>query len=254
MRLGIIGCGSIGNFVAEEVVRGGFAELVAVYDIEFKRAKEVAEKCNTKPCKTFDDFISNEFDIVLESASQQAVKEYAVRILERTNLIVMSAGALVDTNLLLDIIEVAKKNSRKVWIPSGAVAGIDAIKAVSWCAEEVRLVTRKNPSNLGLKCEDERIVFEGDVREAVKKFPKNINVAAVVSLAGAGFDKTKVRIIADPSVNENIHEIELIGPFGKIYVKVINKPFPNNPKTSYLAALSAIKILKNLSENMVVGT
>lgn len=216
MRLGIIGCGSIGNFVAEEVVRSGFAELVAVYDIEFKRAKEVAEKCNTKPCNTFDDFISNEFDVVLESASQQAVKEYAVRILEKTNLIVMSAGALVDTNLLLDIIEVAKKNSRKVWIPSGAVAGIDAIKAVSWCAKEVRLVTRKNPSNLGLKCEDERIVFEGDVREAVKKFPKNINVAAVVSLAGAGFDKTRVRIIADPSVNENIHEIELIGPFGKI--------------------------------------
>jgi len=131
---------------------------------------------------------------------------------------------------------------------------------------EVTLTTRKPPSslegnplvkerNIDLKAVREPLLlYEGSAREAVKLFPRNVNVAGSLSLAGVGPDKTKVRIIADPGVENIIHEIRVRGEFGELETRTINKPFPNNPKTSYIAALSAVATLKKIAGNIVVGT
>ena len=97
-------------------------------------------------------------------------------------------------------------------------------------------------------------LYEGPAREAVKLFPNNVNVAASLSLAGVGADKTKVRIITDPGVKEIMHEIHVRGEFGELETRTLNKPFPNNPKTSFIAALSAIATLKKIAGNIVIGT
>jgi aspartate dehydrogenase len=97
------------------------------------------------------------------------------------------------------------------------------------------------------------VLFEGFAREAVKKFPKNINVAATLSLAGMGFDKTRVRIIVDPQISTNIHHIFVKGDFGEMVLETRNKPFPHNPKTSYLAALSAISAVKKIIDTVWIG-
>jgi len=98
------------------------------------------------------------------------------------------------------------------------------------------------------------VLFEGTAQEAVKAFPANINVAASLSLAGIGPQRTQVRIIADPELSANVHQIEVIGKFGKLTTRTENLPSPSNPKTSYLAALSAVATLKSITEAAKIGT
>ncbi|MEM3464355.1 MAG: aspartate dehydrogenase, partial [Candidatus Bathyarchaeia archaeon] len=177
---------------------------------------------------------------------------------------IMSVGALVDSGLLSEISRTAKENGRKVYIPSGAVAGLDGLKASAiGKIESVTLTTRKpveglmdNPyfmEKTGGKVEKPTLVYEGPAREACRLFPANVNVAATLSLAGIGAEKTVVRVVADPTISRNIHEIEVKGDFGELRVHVENVPSAENPKTSFLAALSAIATLKRLTEPIVVG-
>jgi aspartate dehydrogenase len=180
---------------------------------------------------------------------------------------VMSTGALIDEELFKEITRIAKEKGRKVYVPSGAIVGLDNIKAAAvGPVEEVTLITRKPPKSfegapfLSMKridlseIDEPLVLFEGSAREAVRLFPRNVNVSASLSLAGIGPDRTKVKIIADPKAKSIIHEIHVKGEFGEIMTRTINKPFPENPKTSYIAALSAIATLRKISGSIVVGT
>jgi len=264
VKVGIIGCGAIGSVIVRATREEGFAEVVALFDKNIEKARKLAEDAFV--AESFEEFIGIEMDVVVEAASQQAVKLYAERVLEKADLMIMSVGALSDDELLKRVEMTAEKYGKKVYLPSGAVAGLDAIKSVSELAEDVVLTTRKNPISLkGApffeikrinpdEISKETILFEGSARQAVKLFPQNVNVAAAVSLAGIGFDRTKVRIIADPKLKTNIHEIWARGAFGEIVATTNNVPSPQNPKTSYLAALSAVRTLKNIRQRIVVGT
>jgi aspartate dehydrogenase len=268
MKVGLIGCGAIGNVIAKAIDEGE-EELVAVYDLIESKSFELVSKLREKPeiTRSFDEFVSKDMDVVIEAASQQAVREYAERVLESgKDFMVMSVGAFVDEDLLTKLRKIAKEKKRRIYIPSGAVVGIDAMKAVSARIEEVILITRKHPNSLrGApffeknqmdidEIESPTLLFEGSAREAVKLFPQNVNIAAVISIAGIGFSKTKVRIIADPAIDKNIHEIRIRGEFGEIVTIAKNVKCPENPKTSYLAALSAVRTLRNASESIIIGT
>ncbi|NIM46447.1 MAG: DUF108 domain-containing protein [Nitrososphaeria archaeon] len=98
------------------------------------------------------------------------------------------------------------------------------------------------------------MLYEGPARDAVKLFPQNVNVSASLSLAGIGADRTKIRIITDPEAEEISHEIHVKGRFGELKTQTTNKHFPTNPKTSYIAALSAIATLKKMTESIIIGT
>jgi aspartate dehydrogenase len=216
-----------------------------------------------------DDILNkSDVQIVIEAASQEAVKQYAIKtLMKNKDLMVMSAGALIDEILLSNILEAARKNGRRVYVPSGAIVGLDNIKSAAvGRIEEITLTTRKPPisfegapyvekSKINLSSiKEPLILYEGTAGEAVKLFPQNVNVAASLSLAGVGPDKTKVRIIVDPSIKHIVHEIHVRGDFGEIYTKTINRPFPSNPRTSYIAALSAIATLRKISGSIIVGT
>jgi aspartate dehydrogenase len=212
--------------------------------------------------------ILHSVDIIIESASQNAVRFIVPRALEAgCDVMILSVGALADEELRNKLFRLAKQNNCKLYFPSGAVVGIDGINSAS-AAEisSVTLTTRKPPSGLagapyiackGIeldKIEKETLLFEGSASEAVKAFPANVNVAATISLAGVGFEQTKVRVIADPALSKNVHEITVEGKFGKFFTRVENLPSPENPKTSYLAALSAISTLKKILNPVKVGT
>lgn len=207
-------------------------------------------------------------DLVIESASQNAVRLIVPQALEAgRDVMVLSVGALADEELRERIFRLAKQNNSKLYFPSGAVVGIDGINSAS-AAEisSVTLTTRKPPSGLagapyvvckGIELEKivkETVLFEGPASEAVKAFPANVNVAATISLAGIGFKRTKVIIIADPALSINVHEITVEGKFGNFFTRVENLPSPENPKTSYLAALSAISTLKKILNQVKIGT
>jgi aspartate dehydrogenase len=206
--------------------------------------------------------------LVVEAASQQAVKDVALSVLQnKKDLMLMSVGALLD-NAILDVLyDASKEFTKKIYLPSGAIAGLDALKSVKDELESVSLTTTKHPSSLkGAKffetsqIDPEKIekittIFEGTAEEAVKLFPANINVAALLSLVGVGSKNTKVKIIADPITTKNTHQIDAQGKFGKMSFIIQNEPDQNNPKTSRLAILSAIQTLRNYcSDDISIGT
>ena len=195
----------------------------------------------------------NNVDLVLECASPSSVKQLAPTVLKHgKDMIVMSIGAFMDKEFYTDVLKIAKENNAKIHLPSGAVVGLDGIKAVAkFGLEEVNLVTRKSPKSLGKDIDKEEILFEGKASDAVKEFPLNINVAATISMAcNRDID---VKIIVDPKVDRNVHEITARGDFGEFKTTTMNYPCSANPKTSMLAALSAIRLLKSFNETISVG-
>jgi len=242
---GLIGCGSIGTVIAEAVVdgRAGDIELVAVYDLIRERAEKLVKSLAKKPAttKNADELLENKnIQIVVEAASQEAVRQYAAKaLIEGKDIMVMSAGALLDDNLFKRISDLAQEKGRKVYVPSGAIVGLDSVKSAAVArVEEVTLTTRKPPLSFeGAPFVERRkidlssikkpmVLYEGPAKEAVKLFPQNVNVSAALSLAGIGADRTKVRIITDPRVKEITHEIHVKGDFGQLRTKTFNRPFP----------------------------
>jgi len=247
MKLGIIGCGAIGTDVAEAADMMKEIEKIYLYDINNSAAQTLQKHLKKAVVQPVEEFLKN-VDLVFEAASQEAVNQYAVPILEaKKDIVLMSIGSLFDDTFRKKLETVARKNHKKIYLPSGAVCGIDGVLAASVKKlDSVTLVTTKSPLSLGVKVEERTVIFQGTAREAVKKFPRNINVAACLSLAGVGFDETKVEIVADPVETRISHKILAHGHFGRLRAEVENMPNPHNPKSSYMASLSAIAVLRKI--------
>jgi len=254
MNLGIIGCGAIGTDVAKAADKMDEIKKIYLFDKNPVATEKLFRKIKKSKKSDLDDLIKNA-DIVFEGASQKAVKDYAERILKAgKDLILMSVGSLFDDIFRNKLEKTARAKNCKIYIPSGAIFGIDGLLSASIGGlDEVTLVTTKPPSSLDKKINKRKVLFEGNAREAVKKYPKNINVAASVSLAGIGFDDTTVEIVADPVATRIHHKILAHGRFGRLRAEVENMPNPNNPKSSYMASLSAISTLKKIISPIQVG-
>ncbi len=254
MKLGIIGCGAIGTDVAIAADTMDDIEKIFLFDSNPAAAEKLCPLLKKASVKTVNEFLK-EVDVVFEAASQQAVSQYAAGILEaEKDLIIMSIGSLFDDAFRKKLENIARKHHRKIYLPSGAVCGIDGVLAASVeKLDSVTLVTTKPPASLGTSVEDRTIVFEGTAREAVRQFPRNINVAACLSLAGVGFDETKVEIVADPVETRINHKILAHGRFGRLRAEVENMPNPNNPQSSYMASLSAIATLRRVLDPLQIA-
>ena len=265
--IGILGCGAIGRGLAKAVDDGkvGGAALVALFDESPGAAQDLAQQLKSSPIVSFsfEEFMDTEgMALVVEAASQEAARQRAEAIVSRgKHLLMMSTGALLDAALFSRLGALARQTGRRVLAPSGAIGGIDAIRASRDGLEEVVLTTRKPPETLvdtGIATQDapgaltsSQVVFDGNAVEAVRRFPFNVNVAATLSLAGIGPERTRVRIIADPEAKGNIHEIYARGSSGVMRFTMENVPHPDNPRTSYLALLSAIETLRTACEGGV---
>ena len=252
MKVGIIGCGAIANIITTSIVsEESNIDIAYFFDKDIERAENIASLAGGVAVLDFEDMLKD-VDLVLECASPDSVKHFAPIVLERgIDMIVMSIGAFMDTDFYTDVLKIAKDNNAKIHLPSGAVVGLDGIKAVAkFGLKEVSLVTRKSPKSLGKDIDTEEVLFEGKASDAVKEFPLNINVAATISMAcNRDID---VKIIVDPKVDRNVHEITARGDFGEFKTITMNYPCAANPKTSMLAALSAIRLLKSFNETISV--
>ena len=270
-QIGLLGCGAIGTQIALAIDTGKIpAILTHIYDDSKEKSFSLVEKLQNKPeiVENAHLLSSNSVDIVVEAASQDAVKDSALSILQnKKDLMIMSVGALLDESIY-DILSDACKDFKKtIYLPSGAIAGLDGLKSIKDELESVSITTTKHPRSLkGAKFFETSeinldsinspiVIFDGTARDAVSLFPANINVAALVSLSGIGSDKTSVKIIADPNTDKNTHHIEATGKSGKMIFTIENIPDPQNPKTSRLAILSAIETLrKYCSDDIQIGT
>ncbi len=254
MRLGIIGCGAIGTDVAKAADTMKDIEKIYLHDSNPAAAMKLCSMMKKATIQPVEDFLKD-VDVVFEAASQQAVSQYAAMVLAAgKDIIIMSIGSLFNDTLRKKLEDTARKNHRKIYLPSGAVCGIDGVLAASIeKLDSVTLVTTKPPASLGKSVEERTVIFKGNARDAVKQFPKNINVAACLSLAGVGFDETKVEIVADPVETRISHKILAHGRFGRLRAEVENMPNPKNPQSSYMASLSAIATLRRVLDPLQIA-
>lgn len=251
-----MGCGAIASTLVDFIEQGTLnANINCFYDLNYENAVKLASRINVSSAKSLDDLIENS-DLILESASQQAVINNIPYILEKgKDVVIMSVGALLDKEFHDKILQLAIKNDCKIHLPTGAITGIDTVNAANMGEiTKVSLVTRKPPISLGVELDgvDEKIIFDGKASEAVKRFPKNINVSSTLSLA-SGID-VDVKIIADSKIKNNTHEIHLEGSFGSLTTITSNVSSKNNPKTSALAAYSAASLLNKLNKTIQIGS
>lgn len=253
MIIGIIGCGSIASIISHYFKKNDEIEIKYLYDKNFDNAKCLAEDTGCVPVRDIAEMFSD-VDLVVEAAAPVAVKEYMPSILSKgIDVIIMSVGALMDVEFRDELEDLARSNNCKIHLPSGAIAGVDAVNAaLVGDITSLNIVTRKPPESLGLDVDEETIVFDGKSSQAVKEFPANINVSATLSI-GSKRD-VDVKIIADPKVKRNIHTVTLEGTLGNVTTISENLSCEDNPKTSRLAAFSAIKLLEKLCDTIIVGT
>ena len=244
-RIGLIGFGAIGKEVYKKISK----KIIKGYDIVGIFSKDIESGNISKKikCKSLEDLLKKKPSIIIEAASVEACKNYAEKILrKKIDFICLSVCSFADKNFFKKIFSLTKKVNNKLYIPTGAISGLDAISSASLSKElkYVKLIQRKPPKALLKalelkKIKKERILLRATARKVCNQFPKNSNIAATLAICGIGFDKTKVIVIADPKVKKNIAEIEATGKFGKLRVILENNP-SNNPKTSRLTAMSVI--------------
>ncbi|MFW5932646.1 MAG: aspartate dehydrogenase [Candidatus Hadarchaeota archaeon] len=271
-RVGIIGCGSIGDILSRYIEKGraGDTELSALLDSDTESAFDLASDLDSNPdvYSNFPDMLDDEsIDILIEAASQKAVWEYLLDSLRSgKDFVVLSVGAFADAEFREKVRKVARDSGCYVYIPSGAILGLDGIQAASMAEVDRAILTTRKPATTlarskyvrerGIDLSDlngSKMIFEGTADQAVEAFPGSVNVAAALSIAGIGFEETQVRIVADQSLEQNVHEIHVKGEAGEFMTRARNFPSPENPKTSYLAALSAVRTLRDRTKSLLLG-
>jgi aspartate dehydrogenase len=261
MKLGLIGNGAIARVVAGHcAAHSDRFEIAAALGLETD-----VESVGAYPLvHDLPSLMSHHPDLVIECASQAAVAAHCAAILKSgCDVMIISVGAFAADELRQGLERAAHQGGAKIYIPPGALAGLNAISAARTDGlDEVTLRTRKPPKawsgapgveGVDLDAITEpTVIFSGTAREAAQAFPKNANVAAAVALAGIGMDQTRVELIADPAASRNNHLITAHGPFGRLKIDVEAEPSPHNPKTSHLAALSIVRALDRLTEVLVL--
>jgi aspartate dehydrogenase len=204
-------------------------------------------------------------DLVIEGATPDALSAIAPHTLAAgKDLMVLSVGGLLDHPEWSDL---AAQHRCRIYVPSGAIVGLDGVKgACVGPIESVTITSRKPPTGLAgapyveeqgidvFALSTETVIFEGTARQACKGFPANVNVSAALSLAGIGPDQTRIRILVAPGSERNIHDVEVIGAFGRLTTRIENVPSDTNPRTGKLSYFSAIAMLKELTSPVRIGT
>ncbi len=267
MRVALIGLGGIGATVARTLLQQNDANDIRVVAVlvrpESLEAAQEQDALGLRFVSTIEELLHAQPVIVVECAGHSAVTEFGEKVLRAgIDFVVVSAGALADNAVYSKLVRAAQENHATMYVPSGALAGIDGLTAARHAGlSHVSYTGRKPPSAWsGTPAEDvadlrrlegEAIIFSGNARDAALQYPKNSNVAAIVALAGMGFDKTEVNLIADSRVSENQHHIKVHAKSGNFEVSLSGKTLPENEKTSALAAYSAVKCLVDRQSTVV---
>jgi aspartate dehydrogenase len=271
MRIGIIGGGAIARLVLEHI-RDGALQGVQVVAIVGRGARSkgklLAEAFGVPYVIGLEALAAAKPEAVVEAASHEAVREYGEALLARgISFVALSGGALCDDALRDRLERAAARHKALLYVPSGGIGGLDTLKAICLAgAEEVSIAITKPPvawqgipyvEALGVDMAgltEAKVLFEGSAREGVPHFPANVNIAAVLSMAGIGFDRTRLKVVADPALKFNTHFIVIRGKTGRMDIKFESVAMPENPKTSMLACYSALAAIRELGRSTRYGT
>lgn len=253
----LVGCGAMGRYVWNALRRDERVCVACILEAPSRVPALQREHGSAIRIVGSLDEVAERPDFALECAGHEAVRTSVVELLSRgIDTVIASVGALAEEGLPEKLERAASDGRAQLTLVPGAIGGIDALAAAGLGRlESVRYVGRKPPKAwLGTKAEERAdltalqgaaTLFEGNAREAARLYPKNANVAAMIALAGIGFERTEVSLIADPAVTRNTHLVNARGAFGELQVLVSANPLAENPKTSELAALSVLRSVRS---------
>ena len=265
LRVGIAGLGAVGLDVARRLIAGvpGLTlTAVAVRDVDKARRALPQVGDSILVCKATD--LADACDVVVECLPPALFREIAVSAIDKGRIFMpLSVAQLLENS---DLIERARKKGARIMVPTGALIGLDAVRAAAeGIIHSVKMVTRKPPAGLegapylrehGISVRDLNQplkVFEGSARDGARGFPANVNVAAALSLAGIGPDRTQLEIWADPAVTRNTHTISVDADSARFTMTIENIP-SENPRTGKSVAPSTVAALRALVSELKVGT
>ena len=261
MNIGMIGVGAIGTFVREHLE--GRGHTLRALLVRPERVSELALRFPDTLCAESVSGLPDDLDLMIDCAGQAALKHHGPGILRRgIDLTTVSIGALADADLHRELERAAAEGDATLYLASGAIGALDCLRAARTAKlQAVTYTGRKPPEgwkgspaegrlDLETLTDGEVVHFEGSARDAATRYPKNANVAAAVALAGVGMDDTRVRLIADPSIDQNIHEVVAKGDFGEFAFEIRGHALPDNPRSSALAAMSVVSQVEELSQRI----
>lgn len=265
-RIAFIGLGAIASDVAAGLSEDpGMACTLAALTHKADTSAPDPWAGRIAPLSSLDELLSWRPDLVVEMAGQPAVQQYAEACLEAgLDMVICSVGALADDGLLSRLVAAAERGRARIRVPAGAVAGLDYLQALAGRADaEVVYESRKPVAAwraelpaLGIDPETldaSRVLFSGSAREAALRFPKNLNVAATLALAGIGMERTRVEVVVDPQARGNQHTVRVNSPLGDMQIQLVNAPAPTNPKTSWLVAQSVLSAIRRHLAFFTIG-
>lgn len=271
MRIGIIGGGTIARLFLEHIAKGdlGDASVAVILGREGSaRTQALAGQHGVKLVTAIEELIAQRPEAVIEAASHESVRAYGERVLDAgIALVVLSAGVMSDDALRGRLEAASLRRRALLHVPSGGIGGLDALKAAVIAGVESVVIRSSKPprawkgipyvESLNVDLDGltaPHVLYDGPARVGVKHFPQNVNIAAVLSMAGIGFDRTRLVVVADPNIERNVHVISASGVSGDIEITLKNVPSPSNPKTAWLACYSALAALKALQSPIRYGT
>jgi aspartate dehydrogenase len=265
IKVAIAGLGAIGQAVARALSAGiPGLRLTAIASGDAAKARNWLQRAGIDvPVVPLGD-LPRHADLAVECAPGAVLDQICVPMLTAgRRVLVLSAAALLTRPELIDL---ARAHGGQIIVPSGALLGLDAVTAAAEGEiQSVRMITRKPPNGLtgaphllrhaisveGLTAP--KLVFKGSAREAALGFPANVNVAAALSLAGIGPDRTTIEIWADPTITRNCHAIEVVSDAATFQVSIENVPSAN-PKTGQITAQSVLAALRKINAPLRIGT
>lgn len=256
----LIGCGNLGSRIARGIAAGdaGACTLTAVYNgARHAKAGRLAQETGAIACATLDELLATRPEYVVEAATGNVLREVAVPCLRApASLIVLSTGAFADPALLDAAMASAREHRTKIHVASGALGGFDIAQAAAIGGDlHVAMTTEKPPRAFGAAPgaapgdvdAEPRELFRGSAREAIARFPQNVNVAVALGLATTGLDRTTIAIRSNPRLTRNRHSVVLEGAFGAARIEIEARPSPDNPQSSLLAAYSVLALLAKIA-------
>ena len=271
LKIAVLGGGMIARLVLEQAAAGKLPgiEIAALVGRRAEsRTADLARTFGLPYAIGGEALLERRPDAVLEAASHEAVREHLVALLGAgISVVVLSAGALADEALRGAAEAAAAASGARLLVPSGGIGGLDALNAACVAGvDDVSIQVAKPPAawkgiayveRLGItldRLEAPCVLFDGPARDGVPLFPQNVNIAAVLSLAGIGMGRTRLRVVADPALERNTHTIRVSGRSGRFTIVLENVPTPDNPKTSWLACCSAVDALRSLASPARYGS
>jgi len=268
MRVGLVGFGAMSRALVRCIEANGGFERIAVAtalvqpdDLPVPAFPALSQSVfTTDPA----EFWRTAPELVVECAGHSAVRNFCPEVLAHgVDLIVISLGALADPDIEARLRDAAARSKARLMLPGGAIGGIDFLASARLAGLDRVCYDSRKPPRAWKGTRAEQTVeldqlteasqfFRGNARAAALQFPQNANVAAAIALAGLGFEKTEVTLTADPAVRTNQHTVVAEGAFGRAEMRIAAKPLPDNPKTSWLGALSLARAVLNASARIVI--